>query len=681
MANEYDIQAYNSLGQRLDQDLGGIPTNGDDIQAIALAPEDDPTALFNSLNEEQFAQVASKLLFLTHRHAKEITAQHLAVLDLRSAEITIGNFLFVLAYYETRMPHDLLAAYVPKVDALRQSYSDRYSDYVAQKKHEMELAVAANELLQIHRERHDIIHNNRHLGPTIIATQIPQEWGTAYNSNRVMQYENALYHAPYMVAQYDALSTKLDAPLLGMWLEGLADRKPPLVVSRGQAHLTTVMPTGQGKSMAHLIPNVLAYAGSTVVIDTKGAIYEKTADILRAEGRRVIRLSAFQANSPDTYNPFDYIGKHEGYEIRAKAFVQSLIEFDTQGGNNLYWQKQADQAISAMALYVAASPEYDTCNMGGLLTWGLSNDGIKHTAETLARLCEEDSPTYGWAKRFLSVAEDWDKVGSIVSNEVFTNLEPWNNKYVQAATAKSTFNPAELIENDEPFTLFIDIPSEQAEYFKPVLRGLLASIFQSIKYAEKPEGQLPVLFMLDEFAQYGHLDIFAKAIVEARSYGVRLWTFLQGMSGLKKNYPHDWEYFISNATVIYGASGDHEFANQMSEFFGEHTYQTTYFETDYEKENTGEYMEHDAWSSQAEKDEYGNWKGGRIVMHEAHTRRVPYQRERIHHQTDDVVPIRAIQSLPYSWQIVRPVGQQPILCAKLPVFDPFFQYGKYGFDK
>ena len=231
---------------------------------------------------------------------------------------------------------------------------------------------------------------------------------------------------------------------------------------------------------------------------------------------------------------------------------------------------------------------------------------------------------------------------------------------------------------DGQFTLFIDLPSNRAEYYKPVIRGLLGTLFDAIKFSPLDKSQLPVLFLLDEFANYGYVKTFATALREAAGYGIRIWTFLQGRQDLQRTYPNEWKSFVDNATVIYGASGDHELATEMKEFFGQRTYQEKYWESDTEKVHSGQYREHTTYSSQAERDEFGNMRGGYIALQEAVMVEQPIQRERTHFQTEDVVPVRAIQSLPLPWQIVRPVGETPILCAKLPVFDPLFERAVRG---
>ena len=65
-------------------------------------------------------------------------------------------------------------------------------------------------------------------------------------------------------------------------------------------------------------------------------------------------------------------------------------------------------------------------------------------------------------------------------------------------------------------------------------------------------GGLRTLFMLDEFAQLGHLAPIEDAFGLVRGYGVQLWPVLQDLNQLKALYKDRWETFVGNAGVVQG---------------------------------------------------------------------------------------------------------------------------------
>ena len=59
---------------------------------------------------------------------------------------------------------------------------------------------------------------------------------------------------------------------------------------RQDGHLLTCAPTGAGKGISGVIPNLLEYPGSAFVLDFKGETYAVTARARRSMGHDVILI-------------------------------------------------------------------------------------------------------------------------------------------------------------------------------------------------------------------------------------------------------------------------------------------------------------------------------------------------------------------------------------------------------
>ena len=97
-----------------------------------------------------------------------------------------------------------------------------------------------------------------------------------------------------------------------------------------------------------------------------------------------------------------------------------------------------------------------------------------------------------------------------------------------------------------PMTVYVILPAERMRTHAVWLRLLIVSALHALY---KPGG-LPVLFMLDEFAQLGHLGPIEDAFGLVRGYGVQLWPILQDLAQLKALYKERWETFVANAGVV-----------------------------------------------------------------------------------------------------------------------------------
>ena len=76
-------------------------------------------------------------------------------------------------------------------------------------------------------------------------------------------------------------------------------------------HLVTIAPTGAGKGRGVIIPNLLRFEGSVIVIDPKGETWHVTARRRKEMGQEVRLLDPFGAVSKrtDALNPFDLFNR------------------------------------------------------------------------------------------------------------------------------------------------------------------------------------------------------------------------------------------------------------------------------------------------------------------------------------------------------------------------------------
>ncbi|GFE67215.1 type IV secretory system conjugative DNA transfer family protein [Litoreibacter roseus] len=101
---------------------------------------------------------------------------------------------------------------------------------------------------------------------------------------------------------------------------GSPKSKTPYIISRHIPHVMMVAPTRAGKGVGFVIPNLLSFAGSIVVLDVKGENFERTARLRALNGDEVFRFSPFDwANSTHRYNPLARIAA-------APSFAQQFTE-------------------------------------------------------------------------------------------------------------------------------------------------------------------------------------------------------------------------------------------------------------------------------------------------------------------------------------------------------------------
>jgi type IV secretion system protein VirD4 len=65
-----------------------------------------------------------------------------------------------------------------------------------------------------------------------------------------------------------------------------------------------------------------------------------------------------------------------------------------------------------------------------------------------------------------------------------------------------------------------------------------------------PRNRPPILFMMEEFATLGHMEIMERAAAYFPGFGVKLWAVLQDTTQLQRYYRNSWETFLGNAGLV-----------------------------------------------------------------------------------------------------------------------------------
>ena len=107
----------------------------------------------------------------------------------------------------------------------------------------------------------------------------------------------------------------------------------------------------------------------------------------------------------------------------------------------------------------------------------------------------------------------------------------------------------EVLRRGDDVSVYIAFPPlrirSHSMLFRVMVEGIMSVI---LSRQEQPERR--TLFILDEIAQLGHLDLLVTAMTLLRGYGVQVWSFWQDISQLTGIYPKDWRTLMNNCKVV-----------------------------------------------------------------------------------------------------------------------------------
>lgn len=335
---------------------------------------------------------------------------------------------------------------------------------------------------------------------------------------------------------------------------------------RQSGHVITFAPTGSGKGTGLVIPTLLEYPGSALVLDVKGENYAVTARQRRAMGQAVFLLDPYGVTGDATHG-FNWLDRvdldSEDCLADAMQLADACVIPSDKGGDD-HWDDTARDLIRGLVLHVAGLPA-DRRHMGEvrrLLT--LPADDLD---ETLAEMIASEAAFGVVARAANTFSGMADRERGSVLSSARRHTAFLDDPRIVRALSRSDFTLRDL--KRRPMTVYIVMPANKlrggnARFVRGLVNDALAGIM-----ADTVTPFHKVVFMLDEFAQLGRMTAIEDAISLVRGFGLALWLFLQDMDQLTI-YPKR-NTFIANATSQFFSTKELGTAKYVSDSLGKAT--------------------------------------------------------------------------------------------------------------
>ncbi|MCA9013458.1 MAG: type IV secretory system conjugative DNA transfer family protein [Planctomycetaceae bacterium] len=339
------------------------------------------------------------------------------------------------------------------------------------------------------------------------------------------------------------------------------------VLYDGNSHLMTFAPTGAGKGRGMIIPTLLRYPGSVVVIDPKGENYAVTADQRRKMGQKVVVLDPFHRatrgkSEGDRFNVFD-IFKLPNTIIDADA---SMLAWQLAAGHSFskdaFWDNTAAAFMFGLICHVATAFDDSDRNLNRVLKYLYADDIVYGLAVLLDSKTVKCPQAHREIAAFLQLP-DRDTRPSVLATAL-SWVKSLNMQCVEETLESSTFDLQDLLDG-HPISIYLCIPPDKLLSHRSLLRMWIAALMTTVLRRETcPDRQ--TLFVLDECAQLGTMPLLEQAVTLLRGYGLQVWTFWQDLEQVRANYPNRHETLINNAAVLqaFGISNG-RMAQQLTE--------------------------------------------------------------------------------------------------------------------
>lgn len=345
--------------------------------------------------------------------------------------------------------------------------------------------------------------------------------------------------------------------------------------------MVTIAGARAGKTSTVLEPNLYLYPGSALVLDPKGELARKTADVRRALGHDVFVLDPFGQSGVRTasFNVLAELDPEASTIIDDVAEIAQAVIVEDPHGSSRHWNESARELFMGLILFTLTLPKAErhlvTVRQLLTLTHPSLVEAVQTAAERAAHRSRKPKPNSADLERRIAVetltlamAAKGDAFGGILASigKRFANTPPsergsifstaaaqtdfLNSLPLRAMSRTSDF-ALDALAGERPTTIYLCLPAGRMESH---FRWLRLVIRQACTTLERrgtwPIGKTPILFLLEEFPVLGHMQLLESAAAYFPGFGVKLWAVLQDITQLRRHYPASWETFLGNASVV-----------------------------------------------------------------------------------------------------------------------------------
>jgi type IV secretion system protein VirD4 len=378
-------------------------------------------------------------------------------------------------------------------------------------------------------------------------------------------------------------ATNKDTAAAGLERDGglvLGDLNGKMLNYHGPGSLITCAPPRSGKGVSLVIPNLLTYRGSVIVLDPKAELYFTTArhrkEVL---GQRVIALCPWadkfgsEFGIPIRDNPFNPLScLKRGPDVKDDCdMIASLLLPGKQTASETedFWLQSGKDILVGTMLH--------KISRDGKVTLPALRQALYLTAPETAVLLAEMAQNTDFAG---AISEYGKKLSSVFG----AAPKQWQGQVATAQKALSiydSFSPLGRHTADgeidwqslkeDPTTIYLMIPSDRLGSHSAWL-NLVLSV--AIEMVARNRTDKKVLFLMDEFANLGVMPSVLRALTLYPGQGVQIWAVIQELAQLERLYGKDGlQQFLGAASVINSFNtNDYNTAKIFSDWIGERTF-------------------------------------------------------------------------------------------------------------
>lgn len=303
------------------------------------------------------------------------------------------------------------------------------------------------------------------------------------------------------------------------------------LTDNGTEHVLCRAPTRSGKGVGIVIPNLLYWLDSVIVLDIKLENYNATSGFRKRMGHQIVLFNpADPQGKTHCYNPLDVIPKDPALRINEIQKISNFLAPNPLNGDPM-WSSEARKLFLATVLFLQ-----DT---GAPLTLGETYRFINgNSAEDIDALLAEHESQLDPAciNNFVNYISMGEKQRSGVKSTLTSALDLFDNPLIDAATSKSDFSFSDM--KRKKTSIYVGVTPNNLGRLRPLLNLFFQQCID-INIQSLPDRKTEpykILALMDEFTALGRMDIIKDGIAFFAGYHIRLMVIIQNLAQLGDKY-------------------------------------------------------------------------------------------------------------------------------------------------
>lgn len=346
----------------------------------------------------------------------------------------------------------------------------------------------------------------------------------------------------------------------------------------GSQHVLLAAPTRSGKGVGIVIPNLLNWPESVVVLDIKQENWDITSGYRRKYGQKCFLFNPVAADyRTHRYNPLAYIRTDPNFRIDDVQKIANMLYPDIPG-TDVIWTATPRNLFLGLVLLLIETPG-KPLTMGQVLRESLADgDGAAYFAKMINDRVASGNPLSKACVRGLNsyISIDSAPTRTGVMTSFRARLEVWMNPLVDAATSANDFDLREI--RKQRISIYIGVTPDNLKRMAPLLNLFFQQLIDLNTRelpSRNPTLKYKCLLLMDEFTAMGAVDTISHGISFIAGYGLRLMPIIQSPAQLVQVYGKEAkENFATNHAlniVFPPKASETDNAEEISKWLG---YQT-----------------------------------------------------------------------------------------------------------